>query len=83
MSAPAEGIFCEDNLAEVEREVERFRLFLNVTGILARTANQGCAPDPPLIEMLRNADPDTDWARWLGITFHKPRVEDDHSHEED
>lgn len=77
MSTPVEQItFSKEELVEVER----FRLFLNVTGILARTADQSTAPDPPLIEMLRNADPDTDWPRWLGITFHKPRVEDDHPH---
>ncbi len=79
MSRPAEKItYTKDELVEVER----FRLFLHVTGTLARTADQSCSPDPPLIELLRNADPDTDWPRWLGITFRKARVDDDHPHEE-
>jgi hypothetical protein len=77
MSAPVEKIeYTKEELVEVER----FRLFLNVTGILARTTNQAYPPDPPLLELLRAADPDTNWPRWLGITFHKPRVEDDHPH---
>lgn len=77
MSKPLPKIeYTEEELVEVER----FRLFLHVTGILARTAEQSCPPDPPLIEMLRAADPNTNWSRWLGITFRKPRVEDDHPH---
>ncbi len=61
-------------------EVDRFRLFLRVVGDLARTVDQTAPPEPSLLQLLREADPKTNWRVWLGVIPPQQRVEDDHPH---